>query len=588
MTSGALTAYCQPEANSTCIRIYRIMADERTSDYYQYYVSDLFNRYDVVASPLQDCFAMAFMPGSRVMDVGCGTGRDLRTLLQAGYEAVGVEPSAALRTECLHRYPQLEAHLQAGALPDITVEQPFDGVLCSAVLMHLPASQHLEAFVNLRNLLRVGGRLLLSIPARRDDLDAQHRDPYGRLFVPLQVERLKLLAAQLGMNFLNQFESDDALGRQGVGWHVLLFERGHAGNRPLDRIESVLKHDLKAATYKLALLRAFCDIAERDAAAVQWYSEGFIGMPIRALAECWMRYYWPLIAAPVRIPQSRTDQGGARPIAFRAELHELIRLCCHTYDPNPDIAFSLLMAGWKKNNLPGNIQRQKETCLGKITSTMIEGPIAHAAKGDMFSFNSSARQVMLDVELWREFCLSGYWIRDALILRWAKLCEDFARKHNPQLHLGLVLPYLLLDENIQREQNIARQLYLDHRLPDSLRCVWSDRQLNSCNMDIDHVLPFSLWHNNDLWNLLPAEKNVNNAKKAKIPTPAFLRQRRDTIIDNWQFAHRIEQSMFEFEVQRTLGDFNRQCWENDLFQHLSERAAQAIYQRGEEAWMLAD
>ena len=41
-------------------------------------------------------FEAAFAPGSRVLDVGCGKGRDVVALLDMSFDAYGVEPNDAI------------------------------------------------------------------------------------------------------------------------------------------------------------------------------------------------------------------------------------------------------------------------------------------------------------------------------------------------------------------------------------------------------------------------------------------------------------------------------------------------------------
>ncbi|OIQ85877.1 hypothetical protein GALL_322700 [mine drainage metagenome] len=48
-----------------------------------------------------------------MLDVGCGSGRDLARLRALGYDACGVEPVDALRVEALRRYPELEGRIAA-------------------------------------------------------------------------------------------------------------------------------------------------------------------------------------------------------------------------------------------------------------------------------------------------------------------------------------------------------------------------------------------------------------------------------------------------------------------------------------------
>ncbi len=382
--------------------------DDQTAKFYAHNVSDVISRYDAIDSPISKYFSLAFpKPASQILDVGCGSGRDLRALLGAGYNAFGIEPVEELRRAAIQRHPSLSSCLWSGVLPGFSVDKKFDGVVCSAVLMHIPQGQQLEAFLDIRNLLKVGGRLLLSIPASRDDLDEDFRDPDGRLFVPTDPERIRLIAEQIGFTFISHTQDTDSLGRPGYAWNTLIFEKSSEANRPLDRIESVLRNDRKVATYKLALLRAFCDIAERDENAVTWFPDSYVGMPIEALAECWLAYYWPLVTAPVHIPQSTTDHSGsARAITFRSELGELSRLCQEYFDPDPDIAYTLFMLAWKKGALSNGIARQLRLTFSAIRTALRDGPVKHAAQGGMFRYQSG--QVMLQVDLWREFCLSSH------------------------------------------------------------------------------------------------------------------------------------------------------------------------------------
>ncbi|MEC8443340.1 MAG: HNH endonuclease domain-containing protein, partial [Pseudomonadota bacterium] len=133
----------------------------------------------------------------------------------------------------------------------------------------------------------------------------------------------------------------------------------------------------------------------------------------------------------------------------------------------------------------------------------------------------------------------------------------------------------------ERDQSIARAIYTSS---EGLHCVWSDKALTPANLVVDHMLPFSVWRNNDLWNLLPAESKVNNLKSDKIPRPELLRKRQEQIVSAWRFSRERESGVFQFEVERTLGRFREASWEQELFQYLSERAVVAIYRRGETAW----
>jgi hypothetical protein len=49
-------------------------------------------------------------------------------------------------------------------------------------------------------------------------------------------------------------------------------------------------------------------------------------------------------------------------------------------------------------------------------------------------------------------------------------------------------------------------------------------------------MPFARWPNNDLWNLLPTDSQVNNQKSDRLPTEQKLKAVKERIQHWWQFA----------------------------------------------------
>lgn len=559
--------------------------DQITAHFYDENAQDVFERYEAVDSKISEYFLSSFPTSASILDVGAGSARDLNKLLNLGYDAYGVEPCEQLRTLAILKTPNLVNRLNLGALPAINDSQQYDGVLCSAVLMHIPASEHLDALVNIRSLLKLKGRLLLSIPGERPDIDDEQRDGQGRLFEHIEPDKLKLLCARLGMECIAEYHNDDSLGRLGYNWVTLLFQKKAALGRPLDRIESVLRNDRKTATYKLALLRAFCDLAERDDNAVNWRGSKQVAIPIRNIAECWLLYYWPLVASPTLIPQNNSIASGGKPMKFRASLQALIDMATQYYGGTSESILSLFCENWKKNTLPEPLAKQLNKTLTTIQSTIKDGPVKYAEQGDMFSYDNITKAVLIDAELWTEFCLTGYWVKDSLLLRWAELCVRFASNHLPQVSKGIVIEILLQAPEIKREQKAARELYLKQ---ENLRCVWSDRSLKANTLHVDHALPYSLWHNNQLWNLLPSHQIINNKKSDSVPSSSFLKIRQEAIINCWQYLHTSEKHLFEYEVERTLGAFDQSKWEGKLFSYMKNKAEQGIYSRGAKSWSISE
>ena len=169
-------------------------------------------------------FEAAFAPGARVLDVGCGKGRDVVALLDMGFDAYGVEPNDAMRSRAIERDPRLASRIAPAALP--ALGQPFgggfDAIACSAVLMHLADDDLPGSFAALDAVLRPQARVLMAVPEMQPELLIDGHDPDGRQFANHDPGRVRQLFATLGFA-LRQCEelvqSTDTL------WRVLLFER---------------------------------------------------------------------------------------------------------------------------------------------------------------------------------------------------------------------------------------------------------------------------------------------------------------------------------------------------------------------------
>ena len=175
--------------------------------------------------------------------------------------------------------------------------------------------------------------------------------------------------------------------------------------------------------------------------------------------------------------------------------------------------------------LSKDMARLQQVALRSIANTIRSGPVAFAGgalgTGPVFEFDPTTRSVVMAADLWRELCLLGHWIIDAVIVRWAALTERFA--HRQGIRSGEVLPLLLARPTPERATAMARQIYLDAGVK---RCVWSMRSLDGRHFAVDHVIPFALWGNNDLWNLLPAHPAVNGEKSDRLPSGELLMSRR--------------------------------------------------------------
>jgi len=99
-------------------------------------------------------------PGARILDIGCGVGRDARAFLAAGHDVTAVDAShemARIATDVTGQ-PALRMRFDEMEFLD-----EFDGVGACASLLHVPKDDMSDILARVVRSLRVGGVLQLSV-----------------------------------------------------------------------------------------------------------------------------------------------------------------------------------------------------------------------------------------------------------------------------------------------------------------------------------------------------------------------------------------------------------------------------------------
>jgi SAM-dependent methyltransferase len=550
--------------------------DKPTLDYYALHASEVAQRYEVAPSPLAHRFAESFPAGGRILDIGCGSGRDLAQLHKQGFQPYGVDGTEVFVQLAQMLHPELKGRVVQGLLPDLLTpfDGEFDGVLCCAVLMHIDSTELFNAALSIKRCLKVNGRLLISVPSQRSDTGDGERDSNGRLFKTYPSAYLRLIFERLGFSLIAEWDNSDAMIRQGIEWVSLLFQlKSEANTRPIDQIEGVLNHDKKTATYKFALFRALAEIATQSPNSVTWLANGKVALPVRYIAEKWLQYYWPLIESKVFMPQISAEAPDANNwIKFRRSLSMLIGLYARAG------GYSGFRIERNKGALSADKQKLLKVVMSDITSAIVTGPVKYTGgaliTGRVFDYDSAIKSVLISNDLWIELSHLGYWVSQAVILEWAEKTTSLGKGIDVASVVGL-----LLDKEDIRSTAEARKIF--STLP-NLECVWTSVSLKD-DLEVDHVIPFDLWHNNDAWNLLPTSKATNRKKSNKLPSNELLRRQKDLIIGYWEILRNVEDVKFSKEAE-TLLVLPVMNWQNTLFGQLSSSIEMTALQRGVGRW----
>jgi SAM-dependent methyltransferase len=151
-------------------------------------------------------------PPLRILDLGCGPGRDLKAFAELGHIAVGLEGSkrfAAMAREYSH-CEVLEQDLLQLDLP----QESFDGVFANAVLFHVPSQELPRVLQELRSALKPRGVLFSSNP-HGDNAEGWNRGRYGAFH---DWETWRRFMTQAGFEELNHYYRPPGLPREQQPW----------------------------------------------------------------------------------------------------------------------------------------------------------------------------------------------------------------------------------------------------------------------------------------------------------------------------------------------------------------------------------
>ena len=100
------------------------------------------------------------MDGKKILDVGCGNGKDCKYISEKGYEINGIDLSKGMLAIAKEKVPDVRFEIMD--IANITYpENSYDGIISNCSLFHIPSEElprTLESFVR---VLKPNGKLLL-------------------------------------------------------------------------------------------------------------------------------------------------------------------------------------------------------------------------------------------------------------------------------------------------------------------------------------------------------------------------------------------------------------------------------------------
>ncbi len=475
----------------------------------------------------------------RILQIGSGSGRDGAKMAELGHSVVVVEPSDELRRRAqkIHCNPNIRWFKDT--LPKLKCVRQlgvrYDVIVLSSVWIQVAQTERRSVFRRVTSLLNPGGVIYLTI--RHTTHDSK---------VDLDTE-VGSLARDHGLIKTAQVETDDALGRDAVTWTQFILKSPGDGTGALPLLRGIILNERKSSTYKLGLLKVLQHIAQSASGMAEVEDEQKVVIPLGLFGLYWLRVYRPLLDE--NLPQLPGNKAAVFGVGFASKAYEKLA-AVSPHDLRPGMRFSADVSG------------HLHTAIKDICRTLVKMPMTYITYSDgkervfvptadlskrvtgslvldkpyLFSFG----RVEISADLWQSMLQYGSWIEPAIVAEWKVLMKKYLSKQSREQEFSIEKMEVALSwKEPERGTQLSRQRAIELIESGSFRnCVWSGKTINTKNFDIDHCFPYAAWPCGDMWNLLPASRQVNqNQKRDKLPTAELLMKSEDLILNWWQKAY---------------------------------------------------
>jgi SAM-dependent methyltransferase len=174
------------------------MSKNYYDDNYQEYFK---NTIDADMSEMIEKFLSYLKPRARILDAGCGVGRDTKVFIQKGYEVEAFDSSIQMVRLSSEYTGQMTRFLR---FEDMDYVDEFDGIWACASLLHVAREDLPDVFRRLERALKKGGVLYASFKVGSDYSEN------GRSFVSFNYDEFNVFFEGISkMSLINSIVTSD-------------------------------------------------------------------------------------------------------------------------------------------------------------------------------------------------------------------------------------------------------------------------------------------------------------------------------------------------------------------------------------------
>ena len=169
-------------------------------------------------TPLYERFLKYVPEGGKILDLGCGSGRDVKAFRDRGYVADGVDRSEEL-CKLASEYTGVKIKQMDFAQLDAVAE--YDAIWACASLLHVPCEELPKIIELARRALKPSGVMYMSY--KYGDYEG---DRDGRFFNDMTEEKFAdVFAGTDGLTLVEEWYSEDVRRGKDVKWYNVILSK---------------------------------------------------------------------------------------------------------------------------------------------------------------------------------------------------------------------------------------------------------------------------------------------------------------------------------------------------------------------------
>nr|WKN40129.1 class I SAM-dependent methyltransferase [Tunicatimonas sp. TK19036] len=150
-------------------------------------------------------WTQTLLPGSSVLDLGCGTGIPIsKVLIEEGMTVYGIDASATLIHEFQQSFPEVAVACES-VEDSLFFNRKFDAIIAWGLIFLLSGDAQIKVIQKAASALQPGGKLLFTAPCQQTEWeDILTKQPSRSL----GAEKYKKVLSASGLTLIEEFEDE--------------------------------------------------------------------------------------------------------------------------------------------------------------------------------------------------------------------------------------------------------------------------------------------------------------------------------------------------------------------------------------------